>query len=250
MKKKEDEPKKGAPAYMNTYGDMMTLLLTFFVLLFSMSTIDAAKFKAVIASFDGSIGILDGADTINENANILGNGVSQFPAPKSNLDLQQAAQLNEALIKLQKELQEYTSKEKIDDQLVIEKDGDEIIIRFAETLLFESGKAEIKAGAIPTLDALSPKLKECVGQGYTLRFEGHTDNRPIHTAQFPSNFELSGARAAAVARFYIEEMGFDPTKLSIEGMSEYHPIADNSTEEGRSKNRRVEIKIGKSLTAQ
>lgn len=108
MKKKEDEPKKGAPAYMNTYGDMMTLLLTFFVLLFSMSTIDAAKFKAVIASFDGSIGILDGADTINENANILGNGVSQFPAPKSNLDLQQAAQLNEALIKLQKELQEYT----------------------------------------------------------------------------------------------------------------------------------------------
>lgn len=250
MKKKEDEPKKGAPAYMNTYGDMMTLLLTFFVLLFSMSTIDAAKFKAVIASFDGSVGILDGADTINESTNILGNGVSQFPVEKNKLDLEQAAKLDEALSELQQELKEYTSKEQIDDQLVIEKDGDEIIIRFAETLLFESGKAEIKAGAVPTLDALSSKLKECVAKGYTLRFEGHTDNRPIHTNQFPSNFELSGARASAVARFYIEEMGFDPTKLSIEGMSEYHPIADNSTEEGRSKNRRVEIKIGKSLTAQ
>lgn len=250
MKKKEDEPKKGAPAYMNTYGDMMTLLLTFFVLLFSMSTIDAAKFKAVIASFEGSVGILDGADTINENANILGNGVSQFPGSSNRTSLEQAAKVDAALDKLQKELQEYTSKAKIDDELVVEKNGDEVIIRFSETLLFESGKAEIKAGAIQTLDALSSKLNECIADGYTLRFEGHTDNIPIHTAQFPSNFELSGARAAAVARFYIEERDFDPTKLSIEGMSEYHPIADNSTEEGRSKNRRVEIKIGKSLTAQ
>ncbi len=251
MKKmKEDEPKKGAPAFMNTYGDMMTLLLCFFVLLFSMSSVDAEKYKAVISSFGGGAGILEGAETIAENSNILGNGVSQFPTPKSSLDLEKAAELDAALTKLEKEMKEYTKKEQIDDQLVIEKTGDEIIIRFAETLLFESGKAEIKAGAIPTLDALSSKLLECITEGYTLRFEGHTDNRPIHTVQFPSNFELSGARAAAVARFYIEERGFDPTKLAIEGMSEYHPIADNSTAEGRSKNRRVEIKIGKSLTAQ
>ena len=250
MKKKEDEVKKGAPAFMNTYGDMMTLLLTFFVLLFSMSTIDAAKFKAVIASFEGSIGILEGGDTITENANILGNGVSQFPVSKNNLNLEEAAQRDQELTALEQELKEYTSKKQIDDQLMVEKNGDEVIIRFSDTLLFESGKAEIKAGVIPTLDMLSSKLQECINEGYTLRFEGHTDNVPIRTAQFPSNFELSGARAAAVARFYIEEKGFDPTQISIEGMSEYHPLADNSTAEGRSQNRRVEIKIGKSLTAE
>lgn len=249
MKKQEDEPKKGAPAYMNTYGDMMTLLLTFFVLLFSMSTIDAAKFKAVIASFEGSIGILDGADTINESANILGNGVSQFPGSSDRSTLEQAAKLDAELEKLKEDLQEYTSNANIDDQLVVEKNGDEVIIRFADTVLFESGKAEIKAGAIQTLDALSAKLKEYMADGYTLRFEGHTDNVPIHTAYFPSNFELSSARASAVARFYIEERNFSPEKISIEGMSEYHPIADNKTEEGKSKNRRVEIKIGKSLTS-
>lgn len=248
-KKKEDEVKKGAPAFMNTYGDMMTLLLTFFVLLFSMSTIDAAKFQAVIASFEGALGVLDGAQTITENNNILGNGVQQFPSD-SQLDFEAAAKADEALNKLKEEIETYTSEKDIDNHLVVEKAGDEVIIRFSDTLLFESGKAQIKAGAITTLDKLSAKLSECLQQGYTLRFEGHTDNVPISTSQFPSNFELSGARAAAVARFYIEERGFEPTKISIEGMSEYHPIAENSTAEGRSQNRRVEIKIGKSLTAQ
>lgn len=250
MKRKEDEPKKGAPAYMNTYGDMMTLLLTFFVLLFSMSTVDAAKFKAFVASFDGGIGILDGSESLEENMNILGSGISQFPEENTTtLDMESAATLEAELKKIEQELTEYTKQYDLSHDVTVEKNGDEVIIRFKDTLLFDTAKASIKAGAIPALDTLGAKLRDYIEKGYFLKFEGHTDNVPINTAQFPSNWELSSARATAVARFYMEEMDFNPASLSIEGMSEYHPIGDNSTAEGRSLNRRVEIKVTKQTTS-
>lgn len=244
--RKADEPKKGAPAYMATYGDMMTLLLTFFVLLFAMSTVDAAKFKAFAGSFEGSMGILDGGNTLNENTNIIGNGVSQFPESKNKIDLEQTARQDLALSQIKEELEQYTSKEQIDNTIVIEKSGAEIIIRFDDMLLFDVGKADMKAGAIPILSQLGTKLADYLEQGYYIKCEGHTDNVPIRTTQFPSNWELSSARAISVARFFIEEMDFDPAMISAEGMGEYRPRADNTTAEGRSMNRRVEIKLSKS----
>ena len=83
MRKSQDEPRKGAPAYMNTYGDMMTLLLCFFVLLFSMSTVDAAKFKAFIDSFSGSTALLDGGDVLIQEVGMLGNGMQEFPTQEA-----------------------------------------------------------------------------------------------------------------------------------------------------------------------
>ncbi len=245
MKRKEDEPKKGAPAYMNTYGDMMTLLLTFFVLLFSMSTIDAEKFKALVSSFSASVSIFDGGQTIKTDTNVLENGMTHFPKKESDFTPKKIQDAE--LAKATKDIHEYIKMKKIEDKVTVEKNGDNIVIRFADVTLFDTGKAQIKPGAIPNLNTVGQKLGEYMAEGYEIRVEGHTDNIPINTAQFPSNWELSSARAIAVMRFYLEEMEFNPALISAEGRGEYHPISTNDTSEGRAENRRVEIKLSKTI---
>lgn len=248
MKKKEDEPKKGAPAYMNTYGDMMTLLLCFFVLLFASSTVDAAKFEAIVQSFKERISIFDGGETIRTDTNSMKNGMSQYPEQDQISSMQEAAMIDQTLTQTQKELSGYIKAKDLEDQITVERTGDEIVMRFSDVLLFESGRAEIKAGAIPALSTIGDQLKDYMEQGYSLNIEGHTDNMPIRTSQFPSNWYLSSARAIAVASFYIDEMGFDRTKVACTGSGEFKPIASNDSEEGRAKNRRVEIKLSLSTT--
>lgn len=247
MKKREDEPKKGAPAYMNTYGDMMTLLLTFFVLLFSMSTVDAAKFKAFAESFSGSAGILNGGEILLNESGMLGNGTQQFPSGKqiTSATDAEAYQKNKELKGIQDELETFIYKEKLDEKVGVEHKGDAIIVSLEDMLLFETGKATLKPEAKEVLKTLGDGLTKYIDKGYKLSLEGHTDNVPIRTAQFPSNWELSAARAIAVAKFFIGDMNFSPEMVSAEGFGEYRPIADNSTPEGRTANRRVEIKLSK-----
>lgn len=248
MKKKEDEPKKGAPAYMNTYGDMMTLLLCFFVLLFASSTVDAAKFEAIVQSFKERISIFDGGETIRTDTHSMKNGMSQYPEQDQIASMQEAAMIDQTLTQTQKELSGYIKEKDLEAQVTVERTGDEIVMRFSDVLLFESGRAEIKAGAIPALSTIGDQLKNYMEQGYSLNIEGHTDNVPIRTSQFPSNWYLSSARAIAVASFYIDEMGFDRTRVACTGSGEFKPIASNDSEEGRAKNRRVEIKLSLSTT--
>jgi len=116
-----------------------------------------------------------------------------------------------------------------------------VILRLKESVLFETGKAELREEAKNVLDVLYEEVfKELPNN---ILIEGHTDNVPIRTAQFPSNWELSTARATSVARYLIEQKGFPPRRLAAMGCGEYRPIADNSTDEGRAKNRRVEFII-------
>lgn len=248
MKKKaEDEPKKGAPAYMSTYGDMMTLLLTFFILLFSMSSVDASKFRSFIDSFPGANGLLEGGEVLLNDTGMLGNGVERFPqeAVKEASDYP----VNEKSMKaIKQDLEEFVHNEKLEYKVGVEQQGDEIILRFEDMLLFDLGKASIKPAAIPILSTIGTELNNYIKKGYYLKIEGHTDNLPIQTTQFPSNWELSAARAIAVAKCFIEDMDFDPTYVSTEGFGEYKPIGDNSTKEGRAMNRRVEIKLTRPTT--
>ncbi len=234
----------GAPAYMNTYGDMMTLLLVFFVLLFAMSSVDMAKYKAFASAFDGGAGVLQ--SDINEGSGILiGDGMTQLPGiDNSVLDGQEEREEAKRLKAMESELKEHLGKYDIDQKVEVKNNGDYITLRFDDILLFGLGKASLKPGAIEVLNKVGILLEQYLEDPQMkLAFEGHTDNIPINTIQFPSNWELSAARAIAVAKFYIEDMGFTPSQISTEGLGEYVPIAPNNTAEGRATNRRVEIKI-------
>lgn len=240
MNKKPDEVKKGAPAYMNTYGDMMTLLLCFFVLLFATSSLDEAKFKAFIDSYSGTTGLLEGGEVILAEEGMLGNGIKQQPS-----NVTQKISKGQELKEIEYNVQKFINDKQLEDVIEVEKKGDAIVITFEDALLFDTGKADLMPAAIPILSKLGNELQQYILNGYQLKCEGHTDNVPIKTIQFPSNWELSSARAIAVAKFFVNELEFPPALVSAEGYGEYNPIADNSSPEGRMKNRRVELRLTK-----
>ena len=246
MSKKTEEivVAPGAPAYMNTYGDMMTLLLVFFVLLFAMSNVDMEKYKAFASAFDGGAGVLK--SDINENSGILiGDGMTQLPGlDNAVMDGQEDKDKAKRLREMEAEIKEHLIKHDIAQKVETNNNGDYITIKFDDILLFDLGKAKLKPGAAEVLDKVGILLVKYLEEPQMkLAFEGHTDNIPINTIQFPSNWELSSARAIAVAKFYIEELGYNPSQISTEGLGEYVPIEANNTAQGRATNRRVEIKI-------
>jgi chemotaxis protein MotB len=217
---------------MTTYSDLVTLLLCFFVLLFSFSVIDAKKFEAIIRSFQGSLGILDSGKTIDEDQYI-----SQALQSNRLLREQQEA---ESMEWLYRQLDEYIQQNNLEGTVVLGVEERGLLIRFKDQVLFDSGKAIIRKDGEPIVQSIGEILKQ---NDRAIRVEGHTDNVPMHSLLYPSNWELSTARAVNVVKFFIEKVGIDPTRLSAAGYSEYHPIADNDTAENRQKNRRVDVVI-------
>lgn len=261
--RKEEEPPKGAPAWQSTFADLMNLLLCFFVLLFAMSTVDAQKFELVAASFSQSFSIFSaGGASIGEGL-LISNGVSQLSQLDNYMTTMGKAAESEEQKEMDKELEEQISEmeaqmlekneelsemveESIEEQGL---DGD-VDIDFTSqyvqltlngALLFDSGKAELKPEATQLLDKIGVILRRYADS--VIEVEGHTDNVPIHTAAFGSNNELSSARALSVFEYLVENTELDPSMIKHSGRGEYVPVADNSTPEGRAKNRRVEIKI-------
>ncbi|OOB80251.1 MAG: hypothetical protein BEN19_06005 [Epulopiscium sp. Nuni2H_MBin003] len=208
-----------------------------------MSSLDAAKFAAFINSYSGSTGILDGGEVVMQSAGLLGGGIES--TPRNDDGEQQKEKLQAELNNMKEELEKFIEAEGLENRVEVQQDGEEVVLTFADFLLFDPGMADIKAGAIPVLNTVGLQIKEYLNDGFIVRSEGHTDNVPINTAYFPSNWELSAARAIVVAKFFINELDFDPQKISAEGFGEYYPVASNDTAEGREANRRVEIKIVK-----
>ncbi len=242
VKRKEEAPPPGAPAWMNTYGDMVTLLLCFFVLLFAMSTIDVVKFKALAASVQGTPVIMEGGAS-SSIIDLMGSGIMEMPKVESSMN-----QSKERAKKAQQELQQMASQFKTyfatqeQAQMIEVKVADEsIIIRFPDGVLFDLGKASLRPEAIPVLDIVANEINNYPDN--EVMIEGHTDNLPINTVQFPSNWDLSSARAISVLKFFINEKAIDPARVLAVGRGEYMPIDTNNTPEGRAKNRRVEIKL-------
>ncbi len=238
--KSQDEQKQGLPEWMGTYGDMVTLLLTFFVMLFAMSTVNEQKFEQIVNSIQGSLGIQMQGKSINDDA-LVADGIDNALELNEMIEnMNPENNDNEDMQELFVQIQNYINENNLGDSVVISQEEPGLLIRFKENVLFDSGKADLKSGAKDILDDISEILKAFDKH---IRVEGHTDNVPIHNREFPSNWELSARRAANVVRYFIEGNKIEPTRLSLSGYGEYHPVADNSTLEGRQKNRRVDVVI-------
>ncbi|QUL99506.1 MAG: OmpA family protein [Candidatus Fermentithermobacillus carboniphilus] len=217
---------------MNTYADMVTLLLCFFVLLFAMSILNAKKFQAAISSLQGAFGIMPGA--------------TQPVVPPSSEGLFDPQELQAQLLAeemarmraLGESFREELEKAGLGDKVRLEVEERGVVFRLADTVLFDIGKADIRPEARSVLLTVGNLVKKVDNP---IRVEGHTDNWPISTDKFPSNWELSTARATNVVRFLIEEAGIQPERLQAAGYGEYHPIDSNDTPEGRQRNRRVDV---------
>ncbi len=222
IKRKKKKAEEGAPEWMVTYGDLMTLLMTFFVLLFSFSSIQESKFRNAIGSLKGALGVL----LKNPKA------MSQIKSDSHFLP-QREKRLMEALKKVRNLSQEGKFKGQI--KLIKTKKG--WLISISNPVMFDIGKADIKLGLYPVLDMIADVIR---AKPMEVRVVGHTCDLPIHTSQFPSNWELSTTRAVNVVK-YLESKGIPGAKFSAEGRSKYSPIVPNDSEEHRRLNRRVEI---------
>ncbi|HEX6989554.1 MAG TPA: flagellar motor protein MotB [Bacillota bacterium] len=219
--------------WLSTYSDMVTLVLCFFVLLYTFSTLDVRKFQQALVSLQGAFGILPGAATARtQPLQQAGDG-----DPEQQLVfLPDLAQIQA----VQWEIEQVLEEVGMSDAVVTRIEERGLVVRFTDSALFDSGRADLRPDSRVVLDRIAEVIRRIPNH---VRVEGHTDDRPIHTLRFPTNWELSTARATAVIRHFIERYGLDPGRLSAAGYGEYRPIADNATPEGRQQNRRVDIVI-------
>lgn len=263
-KRKQEEPPKGSPAWMATFSDLMNLLLCFFVLLFSMSSVDEAKYEELVVSLSNSFSIFDGGGAAIGKGSLISSGVSQLnelddyysdmgkaSEDEATNDGDPMKEYKEQLEKEQKEkteemydeLSEMVEKEKIDDEVELGMDDNYQYVKLSLSgaILFESGQADFLTDAKPILSKVGDILK--MYKDSLIKIEGHTDNIPISSGRYKDNMDLSTARAISVWSYFVDKKGLDPKTLEASGRSQYCPVASNKTAKGRAKNRRVEIKI-------
>jgi len=227
--KKKDEEKKGAPAYMTTWGDMCTLLLCFFVMLLAMSTIDPAKFQVAASSFQNAFsGVLESFPSVLITPDIL--------VPRLGGDEQNKHMAVDAALRIRRTVK----RENLEDAIKVKVTERGVAIKVADPIGFASGEADIKPELLATLRDIAEQINKVPGT--QVRVEGHTDDIPIHNQRYPSNWELSSARALNVVKFFAKQ-GVDPGRLSAIGYGEFRPLVPNSSPETRKKNRRIEIFI-------
>ena len=226
-KKNRQEDHGNRDRWLITYADLITLLLIFFIVMYSMSMVDAKKFEQVAASL---MSALSGR----------GQEILDYPGP-SIIEGMSGEQLQMETIRQQ--LQEYIDQNNLGANIQLYQQERGLVISLSDTVLFESGRAELTPQAQDIMRKVGVSLAPISNY---IRIEGHTDNLPINNAQFPSNWELSAMRATNVLRFLVREADLNPARLSESGYGEYRPIADNNSEAGRALNRRVDIVIMKS----
>ena len=239
-RKKKKKSEMAGATWLDTYADTITLLMTFFVLLYSMSTIDAAKFQEVAQAFNsvltgqsadsilkydiynGEVPIIGGEindDTTVENSNVPNSGDGE-----STYD----------------EVKAFVEKNELDSVVTITSDERGVIIQIKDSILFETGQADLKTESLLLLDKINSLIATLPNN---IIIEGHTDNVPISTYQFPSNWELSGARAARVLRYFVEDKKQDSTRFTFQGLGDTKPLYPNDSDEHKAQNRRVNILI-------
>jgi chemotaxis protein MotB len=219
----------GMMRWLLTYADLITLMMAFFVIMYAMSKADTAKFNALRSSLsaafrtDGSASSLiyteQGTQPVEQALSLDGS--------REREDFQDIIHKIQANIKDQKQV-----------QFVIDERG--LTVRFLDNVLFDLGSAALRPDSLGMLDAVGMALKNTTRY---VRVEGHADNLPINTVEFPSNWELSASRSIAVTRYLISKHGADPRRLASLGYGEFRPLYPNNSDENRAKNRRVDVVV-------
>ncbi len=286
-RKKKEESSGGNAPWLNTFADLMNLLLCFFVLLFAMSNIDNEKFEKISISLANAIGIFEGGGSAIGEGILISSGMTQLnnldefysnmgeKSQQSGEDIteddpsssggevaireQKKEELEEAKAKLELEMEKlsgamYDQISDLTDQFNL---GDYVELsidpEFQFVQLSMKGSILFDSGKADILEDAKPilsKVGDLLGKfdGYTIEIIGHTDNVPMNSSAFKDNNWLSSARALNAAEFLITNQKLDPSKIKYSGRGEYDPIASNDTPEGRAKNRRIEIRIYNELS--
>ncbi len=235
-RKKQKAEGGGSPAWMTTFSDLMTLLLTFFILLYSFSTLDAIKFKNVASALQ-SVLLGEAKPTIFPNDIPPGDAPINSPIP---VEKTSESELNNEMEQLYEIVRDYVENEGLQAEISVRTDRRGVIIDIKERVLFDSGKAELKEESKTVLEKVVTLVQQFEND---LIIEGHTDDVPINTIQFSSNWELSVIRAVNVLRYFTEAKDVDPIRISAAGYGKYKPISTNENALGRMLNRRVNILI-------
>ena len=266
MARKKREPEaKPAAGWITTFSDLMNLLLCFFVLLFSMSTVDAEKFQMVIASLQSSLSIMPAGSMSIGEGEMVGNGISQLPnidvffetssgedgdsqggkTEETETETDVAEQYKEQALaeseQMAEQIEQQIEASGLQNQVEVDFNAEYVKLTLNGAILFDSAKANIREDAQPLIAKIGTILENY--DSNVIEIEGHTDNVPIHSSKYENNNVLSMYRALSVADFIRDNTTLDPALIKSSGRGEYVPVADNTTEEGRARNRRVEIKV-------
>lgn len=251
-KQKVKVEKDNNERYLLTYGDLMNLLLIFFIILYSMSQVDAQKFNQLSNSFQATFGDYAKGSVINQGGG--GNNIlpslnpsdSATPTPTASANGTGGLTAEErGTQEVKQKVEQLITQQNLQGNLEVELQERGVVISITANLLFASGSAEIEKDSLPVLDKIGNILLAVPGNN--IRIEGHTDDDPIKTPLYPSNWELSSARATNVLRRLVDTAGIKPNVISSVGYGEYRPKVPNIGEANKAANRRVDIVIIKSV---
>lgn len=239
MARKKKGSVDGGPSgneWLATFSDTMTLLLTFFILLYSFSTVDANKMKQISAALYSVLTGQQGNSVLEYNMKygedpIIGENSEQTTVP---------LQKGTGEVSMYQKVKEFVEKNNLQAVVQIKEDTRGIIIQLRDNILFESGSAKLKDNSKAILEDINGLISTFPNN---IIVEGHTDNVPINNYKYESNWELSTARAVSVLRFFVEIKGQNPLRFTAAGYGEFKPVAPNDSESNRAMNRRVNILI-------
>lgn len=233
-RKKRQKSNAPASSWLDTYADTITLLLTFFVLLYASSSANADKFQAMAQAFQS---VLTGQGTkYIMDYSFEGGELPVVGDTTSSIDIPPPATKEE----VEENMQEFIEQNGLEGKVDVVEDSRGYIFELKEKILFESGRAELKKESLPILNILTEYIKKIPND---IIIEGHTDNVPISNYRYKDNWQLSAARSYTVMSYFINEQKLEPTRFSAMFFGEQKPLVDNTTEENKAKNRRVNILI-------
>ncbi|MFZ5644513.1 MAG: flagellar motor protein MotB [Bacillota bacterium] len=233
MKRRREEKKGSHERWLITYADMITLLLVLFIVLYTLSQIDVKKFQALSTSLSKAMGA--GGMVLDSPGPSVVPGLSGTISEVSN-----SSGENSQLESIKKELEQYIKEANLEAKVSVTMEERGVVLSFQDEVLFKLGSADLTPRAREIIQKVGPVLENVPNY---LRIEGHTDNLPINTAHFPSNWELSSARANTVLRELLKNFKIHPQRMSAVAYGEYRPLVKNDSNDNRQKNRRVNIVV-------